>query len=386
MPLRTRKRSILSKIEAIYGTDPTPTGSANAIRVMNLDINPLKSELVPRESIKPYFGNDEQVLAACYCEVSFEVEVAGSGTAGTAPAVGPLLRACAMSETILAAAHTGTAQAGATATITLANTGSAVDDAYAGMTIRTTGGTGSGQSRLIKSYNGTTKVATVWLDWTTPPDATTTYSIDAQVIYRRITDSIESITHYVNYDGVLHKLVGARGNVVTSLPYKRIPTFRFNFTGLFVAVADAASPSVTLTAWKKPLAVNNVNTTGLMVSGYSSAVMSDFSFDLGNQVVFRSLPGGSETVLITDSKPSGSITQEATLVANKDWWTAIKNVTLGHFSVTHGTAAGNKVKIDAPQIQLTEPAYEDMDGIQMLKTNLTLLPTSGNDELVIAFL
>ena len=34
-------------------------------------------------------------------EVTFEVEMAGSGTAGTAPAFGPLLKACGNSETIV---------------------------------------------------------------------------------------------------------------------------------------------------------------------------------------------------------------------------------------------------------------------------------------------
>lgn len=380
MALRTRKRVLASKIEAVYAQDPVPTHGANAILVKNLQVSPLETELDSRDNVKGYFGNDEQVPAAAYRKVSFEVELAGSGTAGTAPAYGPLLRACAMSETILAAAHAGTAAAGGAATITLANTASAVNDAYAGMTIKLTGGTGNGQTAVIKSYVGATKVATVTANWATPPDATSNYSIGAQVVYRPISDSLESITHYVNKDGVLYKLTGSRGTVSFSLPYKKIPRMKFQFTGLFTPVTDVPQTAPTLTAFKKPVAVNNVNTTGLVIMGYSGAVMSDLSVDLANQVTFRSLPGGSESVEIVDRKPAGSVTQEATTVAANDWWTKIKDALTGVLSITHGTVAGNIVKIDSPKVQLTQPQESDMDGIEMMQTNMALIPDAGNDE------
>lgn len=76
-------------------------------------------------------------------------------------------------------AVTGTAQAGAATTITLAAGASAVDDFYNNLYIVTTGGTGSGQTRLITDYVGATKIATVDAAWTVTPDATTTYSIQS---------------------------------------------------------------------------------------------------------------------------------------------------------------------------------------------------------------
>lgn len=73
---------------------------------------------------------------------------------------------------------TGTAQAGGSTTITLASGAAAVDSAYVGSTVSITSGTGSGQSRIITGYVGSSKVATV-AAWTTPPDATSVYSISA---------------------------------------------------------------------------------------------------------------------------------------------------------------------------------------------------------------
>lgn len=102
MPLLSRKRLILAKTESTYGTDPTPTGSANAILVRNLEITPLQADTVTRDLIRPYLGNSDQLLAQTRVEVTFEVELAGSGAAGTAPAYGSVLKACGLAETVVA--------------------------------------------------------------------------------------------------------------------------------------------------------------------------------------------------------------------------------------------------------------------------------------------
>lgn len=81
-------------------------------------------------------------------------------------------------EDCLTSSVTGTAQAGASTTITLqANAASTRDDLYNGQTITITGGTGSGQSKTITDYVGSTQVATVNSSWSVTPNATSTYSI-----------------------------------------------------------------------------------------------------------------------------------------------------------------------------------------------------------------
>jgi hypothetical protein len=74
-----------------------------------------------------------------------------------------------------AASNTGTAQAGATTSITLANAASTTNDIYNVQTISLLTGTGAGQSAVITDYVGTTRVATA--SFATAPDSTTTYSI-----------------------------------------------------------------------------------------------------------------------------------------------------------------------------------------------------------------
>lgn len=85
---------------------------------------------------------------------------------------------------------TGTAQAGASTTITLKSASSSSDDYFNGLYITITGGTGAGQIRVITDYVGSTKVATVDRAWTTTPNATSTYSITSW--------TTESVNQYVN--------------------------------------------------------------------------------------------------------------------------------------------------------------------------------------------
>lgn len=97
----TRKRLILVKKEVTYGTDSSPAGT-DALLVRNLDITPIEADLVSRDLIRPYLGNSPQLLANSRVSITFQVELAGSGTAGTAPRYGSILQACGMSETIVA--------------------------------------------------------------------------------------------------------------------------------------------------------------------------------------------------------------------------------------------------------------------------------------------
>lgn len=76
--------------------------------------------------------------------------------------------------------ETGTAQAGAAGTITLASGASAKDDFYNGLFVGITNDTPSGaqyQLRRIIDYVGSTKVATIESNWGTNPSSSSTYEI-----------------------------------------------------------------------------------------------------------------------------------------------------------------------------------------------------------------
>ena len=377
-----RRKTILAKMESSYGVDPSPTGAANAVLVRNAVITPHKGTYVDRGIVQSYLGHQPQLLVMQEVTLAFEIEVAGSGTAGVVPAWGVIMRACGFSELALAAAATGTAQAGAASAITLAAAGSSVsDEAYRGMTITTTGGTGSGQSRVISTYNGTSKLAAVSQPWLTPPDVTTNYSIGAQVAYLPISSGMESLTLYFNMDGKQHKIQGCRGTFDIEMSPKAIPIFKVTMTGLFATPTDTALPAVTLTGWKLPVYVGNANTSGFNLHGYT-AIMNTLTVTLGNNVVHRSLVG-TEDIQLSDRVPVGKVGIEDPTVAAKDYFAAVTAATLDAMNITHGTAAGNIVRLHTPQTQLTNPNFADKDGGVGLDLDTRFVPNLGNDELVI---
>lgn len=102
MGIRFERKLILAKIEGTYATDPTPTGGANAVLARSIDIDIAQGDRIPRDIIRLGMGQVAQFLIGRRVTLTLVVDLAGAGAAGTAPAYGPLLRACALAETISA--------------------------------------------------------------------------------------------------------------------------------------------------------------------------------------------------------------------------------------------------------------------------------------------
>ncbi|MAE21815.1 MAG: hypothetical protein CMK92_05230 [Pseudomonas sp.] len=116
--MKFQSKAILAKIETAYGTDPTPEGS-DAIQTKNLSITPYTGNMISRDLDRETLGGQEQININPYVELTFEVELAGSGTAGVAPAYGSLLRACGFDETSTADAVTYSLKSNAFESVTI---------------------------------------------------------------------------------------------------------------------------------------------------------------------------------------------------------------------------------------------------------------------------
>lgn len=101
MPRSIKNTIVTAKVETTTGVDAAPTGAANAVLVSDVSITPLDAQAIGRNLIRGYFGGSEQLVGPASVKISYTVELAGSGTAATAPAWGPLLQGCAAAEGIL---------------------------------------------------------------------------------------------------------------------------------------------------------------------------------------------------------------------------------------------------------------------------------------------
>ncbi|MBF0093990.1 MAG: hypothetical protein HQL34_05535 [Alphaproteobacteria bacterium] len=409
MPLKFRNKTLLAKVETTYGTDAAPTGAANAIQVMDLSITPQDGETVTHDFVQPDLGARAQIPVNTHVSLEFSVSVAGSGTAGTAPGYGVLLRGCGMAEVIAASASTQASPATGVGTPTGTFTYTA-GTAFTGSVLRTvtltcTTGGGSGVAAFTVSapqagahtaynqtgvvmtdatpltlVNGATIVPTVGTSFVSG-DSYTILLQPAHVAYQPVGSGEESLTLYFNLAGNRHKLLGARGSVACEFQTGQLPRFRFKFLGLYVGPDAASQPSVDLAPFKQPVPVNNANTPDFSLHGYAG-VMKSLTLDLGVQVHLRDFVN-SALVAITDRQGSGNVTLEAPAIGTKDFFADAINATLGPLAFVHGVTAGNIVGIDAPKVQVLKPRYGDDQGIAVLEMDLVPTPDAGNDELVI---
>lgn len=166
-----------------------------------------------------------------------------SGAIGAATiADGAIDRAALAADTGLQPIRSGTAQAGAASTITLDASASATTNFYRGLKILLTGATGAGQERLCTAYDGTTKVATITPNWTTNPDATTTFAVkEARVNLTTIGSDAQ-----VSTAGILDvNLIQWRGTQPNALSSNRVDVTVGVMQANVVTAASAASDLTT---------------------------------------------------------------------------------------------------------------------------------------------
>lgn len=98
------REGILAKVEPLgtYNTDPTPVAGTDDVLIENPAWSPEGLNMIDRPTVRASIGTVKHIYAGMMKTISFDVELKGSGTAGTPPEVGPLLRACGLGETIVA--------------------------------------------------------------------------------------------------------------------------------------------------------------------------------------------------------------------------------------------------------------------------------------------
>lgn len=88
------KRLLLYKIESSEGVDPSPVVGTDAILTRNLNAAGLNADTRVRQLDGLYFGARPSIFNSIQRPVSFEVEIAGAGTANAVPAWMKLNRIC----------------------------------------------------------------------------------------------------------------------------------------------------------------------------------------------------------------------------------------------------------------------------------------------------
>lgn len=102
MPILHRRRVVLAKVESTYNADASPLATTNAILCQSGSSISINADEVERDTIRATMTPLGHVVTGKNVSLSLPVEVRGSGTAGSAPEIDPLLRACGLNPTTVA--------------------------------------------------------------------------------------------------------------------------------------------------------------------------------------------------------------------------------------------------------------------------------------------
>lgn len=319
MPSRyIRDTVVLGKIEATSGVDSIPTGAANAMQVTNVKQTPLNATFVPRELLRNFFGASEELISSYNSLVSFDVEAVGSGTAGTAPAWGPLLRASGWAETLTAAeraTYTPVTNGQESASLYVYDSGLLHKYLYAkggvnfGLTL---GGLPKISFAFVALYGGESAA--------TPSGVSFTGFKVPQVVQDQFTGDL-----------ILGGALSAPGGAVA-------------------------------------------------ITGGTSYPSMGLEVDTGVTPEFIDLLG-AQSMEITDRKVKGKIKVDASVAQEIAFYTAIKDGTLQSVGLLHGTVVGRRFGLFGTGAQITVPSKEEIKGKRLIGLDLVFPPSAGNDEL-----
>lgn len=275
-------------------------------------------------------------------------------------------------ETAIAALHADIAASNTTGTVTVTFSndmdGTAVTSGSTAMALGNTGGTAT------PTWTGNLTLGDTWYVWVFP----------VGVKYSPVSDNFESLTLYAYFDGMLHKVTGARGTFSIEAQAGGYGTINFEFTGQYVAPVDAAMPVNSVFETTQPpvieLARLNVN--------HWPAIVDVFSFTQNNEINYRpdqNSPDGYRGVNLTGRNPQGGIDPEAELVADFDFWSQLSTAQEMLFQMRAGQTDGNVIWMVAPEVQYTGLTYQDRTGTRVLDAGLQFTRQFGNDEFLMVF-
>lgn len=308
MPILTQKALVLAKIETTFGVDPTPDATVDAFLCEN-PVFTIQSTNLERNFAHGDFSHYASRVGRKLATVTFNLQLAGSGVAGTEPTWAVLFRACAMAKSTLAS--------------------------------------------------------------------------PARIKFVPVTTPQESVTIYVYYEGLLHKMKGCMGTWSLQAEAGGYATLSFTMTGTYTTPVDSTYPA---TVTVQDVVPPQCELATLSYGGDATLIVNSFKVDIANKVVPRAdinSSDGYKGCRISGRDPAGGFDPE--VEENHTFWTQLESSTLSDFTATIGGTAGNKMLFDAPKTQIVGVAYGDRENLRNWDLSLMFRRNAGDDEMAITF-
>ena len=320
MSRQINKTVVFALREVTYGVTPGAASATNAVLISNARFS-IERDVVSRDLVRGYYGGSEHLMGTRRANIEFDVELAGSGAAGTAPAWGTLLRGCGMAETITNAS-----------------------------------------------------LPTDRVEYTPVSAGFESLSLLYQI------DGVRYVSRGARGNVAFKMNAYERPMLHFTMMGFDTLAFEANVGGDFTAWKR---PLVITDANAGDIRLGGTYAAGV-VSGGTVLASKGLEVDLGNKVNHLKLLGG-ERVDITAREVTGRMAVELSAADEVTWRSDINANTLTSLGFNFGTTTGNRIAVWAPSVQRVNPQVEDYEGNAMMAAELRLLPSAvnGNDDITI---
>jgi hypothetical protein len=367
MTIRDQNQVLLFKTQSGEGARATLSASTDAVKIVQAsvqrDVNMIQTN-EKQGSMDPA----APIPAGTKVNVDVDVLLKGSGTPGTPPEFGDMLKACYLQETTTGTpvpASPGACSAGSTTTATLGAAASSSAQAYRGMPVEISGDvTDANGIYLIADYSAS-KVATLAALAGAAIDNTSDYQIPANVLYAPTSD--ESAVPFcgikVFTDGKVEEIMDARGTVTLTMEAGGVCRLAFRFTGIYLGESDAAVPANPVFQSTRPPAWAN----GRFLIHRERAGVNRLELGTNMTLVNPGDPNAAEgfgSTIGTARDLRGSMDPLDVLVATRDVIADMKSGAEKILLAQIGSVAGNRFALTVPAAQYMPPTDRSDQGLR----------------------
>lgn len=233
--LRQRRKALLIKLEATYGTDPTPDSTNDPARAFEIgDINKeFDSQLIRAHDVATY---TKAVSGVVFATLNFKIYLTRTSANGTEHMLSRLLKACF---------------------------------------------------------------------WKHSASTVNQFDVIGEPVGAAANSSV---TIYAYHDGVVEKIVGARGTATFHIEAGKCPYVEFTMTGEYQSVSAAAMPSITVSNYKEgEIFTAAANTLTIGGSGYHSYMLEFTDGNTVNPIPSCVDTNGVALIGIPETNPNGKV-------------------------------------------------------------------------------
>lgn len=351
-------------VDAWGGANPDP--ATDFMRTADIRAEP-QSETINLNENTGSLDVTPGIAGAFTMQLTFNSLMRGSGDPKTPPVFGRILKVCSWGEEILAAAVGAptAASAGTDTSVNLPAAFSADDQKYRGYPLLLSGNPAAGAKTFIIDYAGASKTASLLHKFNPLLDTSSLVQIPACVIYRPVSDDInsrKSVSVRIYIDGLIWKMTGVAGNFRTVVPTRDVGRFEFTLQGQYAGVMLGSIPqNLNLLGANPPVFRNGISRINRELARISS-----FTFDSGVQLVNPENPEaleGSDPAVIIRRQSTVSfdpLARDTETIARIE---AFKNGVEASMGIGWGTTAGNRFGIVMPRIVYNGITYPERNGL-----------------------